>query len=89
MRFEAAFQLDIVQKIMVQGFRNVDELFHANVVTLEDGIHVRSRAVDAAGKLGDAYSFFVKYLFDKVSDVHSVWFGHELLFYFVLKQQMY
>ena len=33
-------------------------------------------AIDAAGELGHAYSLFVKYLFDKVSDVYSVRFGH-------------
>ena len=81
--------MDVVQKVVLQGFRDVDELLHANVITFKNRIHVWPCAIDATGKLGDAYSFFVKYLLDKVSDVHSVWFGHELLFYFVLKQQMY
>lgn len=80
MRFEAAFQLDIVKEVVVQGFRDVDELLYANVVSFEDGIHVWPRAIDAAGELGHAHSLFVKYLFDKVSDVHSVWFGHRWVF---------
>lgn len=85
LRFQAAFQLDIVKEVVVQGFRNVDELLHAYVVSLEDGIHIGPCAIDAAGELGHAYSLFVKYLFDKVSDVYSVWFGHELISSFCIK----
>ena len=85
LRFQAAFQLDIVKEVVAQGFRNVDELLHANIVSLKNGIHIGPGIIDATGELGHAYSFFVKYLFDKLSDVYSVWFGHELISSFCIK----
>ena len=85
LRFQAAFQLDVVQEVVIQGFGYEDKLLHTNVVALKDGIHIGPSAIDAAGELGHAYSLFVKYLFDKVSDVYSVRFGHELISSFCIK----
>ena len=85
LRVEAAFQLYVVEEIVVQGFGDVKELLNADVVTLEDGIHIGPCAVDAAGELGHADPCFVKHLFDKVSDMHSVRFGHRRLSLLMVK----
>lgn len=61
---------------MVEGFGDVDKLLHADVVTLENGIHVGTGAVDAAGELGHAESRLVKHFLNHVSDVYSVRLGH-------------
>ena len=54
---------------MVESDGDVYQLLHANVVTLEDGIHIGPCTVYATGKLGNGESAAVEDGFNKVSYV--------------------
>lgn len=67
--FQAKTTLNIIEKIVVESDRDVYQLLHANVVTLEDGIHIGPCTVYATGKLGNGESATVEDGFNKVSYV--------------------
>ena len=75
-RFYAASKFNIIEKVVVQGVANINELFHIDTASLKNEIDIGTSAIDAPRKFGHAQTALVENGFDELPYVNILLRGH-------------